>query len=240
MITPASIYAAVDGTWPAVKMHSHGPWILREGQGGGKRVSAATATDAPGAGDIAAAENAMRALGQTPLFMIRGADATLDSILADQGYNVVDPVNVYLADTGLLTDQPIPPVTAFAIWEPLAIMTDIWAKGEIGKSRLDVMHRANKKTAILARWNEKPAGTAFVAIHDGIAMVHAVEVLQHQRRQGVANWIMRAAGHWAAQNDADHIAVLCTHANTAANMLYQRLGFRKRCGYHYRQKPEST
>ena len=240
MITPEAIYAAIDATWPAARVYSHGPWMLREGRGGGKRVSAATVVDAPVAADLATAEDAMRALGQRPLFMIRSTDVALDGVLSDRGYEVIDPVNVYVADTSLLTNRPIPPVTAFAIWEPLAIMTEIWAKGGIGARRLDVMRRARQKTAILARWNEKPAGTAFVALHERIAMVHAVEVLKHQRRQGVAGWIMRAAGHWAAQNGAEQIAVLCTDANTAANALYQQLGFRKLCGYHYRQNPEDT
>jgi GNAT superfamily N-acetyltransferase len=134
----------------------------------------------------------------------------------------------------MLTDIAVPPVTAFAIWEPLAIMAEIWAKGGIGPQRLDVMARAQVKTGLLARWNEKPAGAAFVAVHDGIAMVHAVEVLEHQRRQGVAQWIMRRAAFWARDHGADTVSVLTTASNGAANALYQHLGFMPAGGYHYR------
>ena len=42
-MTPATLQAAMDATWPAAAMHRAGPWMLRNGAGGGKRVSAATA-----------------------------------------------------------------------------------------------------------------------------------------------------------------------------------------------------
>ncbi|MEX0309971.1 MAG: GNAT family N-acetyltransferase [Tateyamaria sp.] len=237
MIDAAAFYAAIDGTWPAASRTRAGPWTIRAGDGGGKRVSAATA-EAPVA-DLAEAETAMRALDQTPLFMVRQGEDALDRLLDQRGYTIVDPTNGYVAPIGTLTDIPIPRVTAFAIWEPLAIMDDIWAKGGIGPARLAIMHRAKVKTGILARHKDKPAGTAFVAIHDGIAMVHAVEVLPHQRRQGVAQWIMRRAAVWAAENGAQYIAVLTTAANGPANALYQGLGFQRHCGYHYRTAPET-
>lgn len=238
MTTPAALYDAIDGSWPAAAFHRVGPWMLRDGAGGGKRVSAATAVDPVTDADIAMAEDGMRRFHQRPLFMIRDTDQALDAFLKTREYRIVDPVNAYITETATLTDIPIPRVTAFAIWEPLAIMAEIWAKGGIGPERIDVMARAKTKTGILARWNEKPAGTGFAAIHNGIAMVHAVEVLEHQRRQGVASWIMRASAFWAQQNGADTMAVLCVAANQPANALYQRLGFRKLCGYHYRQHPE--
>ena len=132
----------------------------------------------------------------------------------------------------------MPRVTAFQIWEPLAIMTEIWAKGGVGPERINVMHRAATKTAILTRWNEMPGGVAFAALHDGVCMVHAVEVLEHQRGQGVAKWLMRSAGFWAQAQGATQVAVLCTKANAAANRLYQGLGFDLVGHYHYRQSPD--
>ncbi|MEO0766953.1 MAG: GNAT family N-acetyltransferase [Pseudomonadota bacterium] len=234
MINAQAFYAAIDGTWPAATKQNIGHWIIRDGQGGGKRASAATGD---GSGDIAQAEMAMRALNQTPLFMIREEDGALDAALDARGYQIIDPTNGYATPVQTLTDIPIPRVTAFAIWEPLAIMEEIWAKGGIGPARLNIMARARAKTGILARWNEKPAGVGFVAIHDGIAMVHAVEVLEHQRRQGVAQWIMRQAAFWARDNGAHTLAVLTTARNGPANALYQRLGFDPAPGYHYRILP---
>jgi GNAT superfamily N-acetyltransferase len=230
------LYQVIDHTWPAARLWTEGGWTLRDGQGGGKRVSAATIA-APEA-DIAQAETSMRAMGQRPLFMIRSGDDPLDTELAARGYAIVDPVNLYVAPVAQLTDVPIPRVTAFDIWEPLAIMLEIWAKGGIGPDRIKVMHRAKTKTAILTRWNEMPGGVAFAAIHDGVCMVHAVEVLEHQRQQGVAKWLMRRAAFWAERQGADRLAVLCTKANVGANRLYQSLGFAHVGDYHYRQSAD--
>ena len=229
----AKLYEVCDQTWPAARRWTAAGWTLREGQGGGKRVSAATQAD-PDA-DVAVAEAEMRALGQAPLFMIRSGDAALDQLLAVRGYSVVDPVTMYHLPIERLMDVLIPPVTAFEIWEPLAIMEEIWASGGIGPGRLAVMARAEIKTAILARWNEHPAGVAFAAVHDGVCMVHAVEVLPHQRRQGVAQWMMRRAAFWGQSHGATHLSALCTDANVAANQLYQALGFAPAGAYHYRQ-----
>lgn len=236
MTAPGAIYDVIDATWPAAAKTQVDGWTIRDGKGGGKRVSAATAQDAH-FDHIERAEAAMRALGQTPLFMIRAGEDALDNDLAARGYDIVDPTNAYVTPVASLTGIPIPRVTAFAVWEPLAIMEEIWAAGGIGPERLAVMARTQVKTAILARWQDKPAGVAFVAIHDGIAMVHAVEVHTHQRRKGVAQWIMRRAASWAQENGAHTLAVLTTAANAPANGLYQRLGFARATGYHYRISP---
>lgn len=231
-------FEAGDATWPAAKRFAQGPWTLREGQGGGQRVSAATAREAVSDADIPLAEAAMREMDQRPLFMVREGEAALDDLLAARGYSIVDPVTVLSVPITKLTDVPIPPVTAFCIWEPLAIMAEIWTAGGIGPARLAVMERAATKTGILARWNEKPAGVAFAALHEDICMVHAVEVLPHQQRQGVATWIMRAAAHWGQAQGARELSVLCVEENARAQALYAKLGFAPVGRYHYRKSPD--
>lgn len=230
----ADLYAVCEATWPPARSwQAHGV-TLRDGKGGGKRVSAATCDGLPE--DLTAAEADMRAIGQDPLFMIRAGEHALDTHLAEAGYAVIDPVNLYCAPVSLLTKVPVPPVTCFAVWEPLAIMREIWASGGLDPARLDVMARARTKTGIFARWNERPAGVGFASISHNIAMVHAVEVLPTQRRQGVAQWIMRKSAFWAAEQGAKWISVLCVKENNAANRLYQGLGFAHAGSYHYRIK----
>lgn len=231
----------VDGTWPAAAYHEHGPWLLREGRGGGQRVSAATLqgkvaqADLPAA--IAEAETQMRALGQEPLFMIRAEDAPLDEALEDQGYRIKDPVNIYVAPIGPLAAERPPRVTALLAWEPLAIMRDIWAEGGIGAGRIDVMMRARgPKTGLIGRLNDHPAAAGFCAIHKSIAMVHALEVLPHQRRQKMGRYALREFAHWAKMQGASHLSLVVTRANTGANALYTSLGMRHVGEYHYRIK----
>ncbi|MEZ5716438.1 MAG: GNAT family N-acetyltransferase [Paracoccaceae bacterium] len=173
---------------------------------------------------------------QPPLFMIREGQGALDRQLHGRGYAIVDPVSLYVAPVGLLTTEPVPPVTAIPVWEPLAIMRDIWAAGGIGPGRIAVMERApGPKTSIVARWNDHPGGCAFVAIHDGIAMLHALEILPHQRKQGLGKWMMRRAAFWARDHGATHLSIVVTQANQGGNALYASLGMTLVGQYHYRK-----
>lgn len=232
----SQLYQVIDGTWPAANEVRQGPWLIRDGQNGGQRVSATIAVDTFTEADLELAEDAMQALNQPRLFQIRAGDTQLDAMLAARGYQIVDPVNLWVAPVGeVATDYP-PPVTAFHVWEPLAIQIDIWAKGGIGEDRLNVMRRAKgPKTALLGRLNDSPAGAGFVAIHDSIAMVHALEVLEHQRKQGMGRYFMRLAAFWAQDKGASHLSVVCTQANEGANVLYSKLGMSLAGQYHYRK-----
>jgi GNAT superfamily N-acetyltransferase len=243
MTLPAAktLYDVLEATWPAATMHRAGPWMIREGLGGGKRVSAATAEADVTEDDITTAEAEMRALGQDALFMLRPEDSVLDQMLNQRGYRVIDPVDLYALPVDTLTQERLPLVTAFHIWPPLAIMPDLWAEGGIGPARLAVMNRVTvPKTAILTRQTDQPAGVGFVAIHDGVAMVHAIEVTPKLRRQGVGTKILRGAAEWAQDNGATHLALAVTCANTGANALYASLGMSVVGHYHYRINPGTT
>lgn len=234
-MTPDRITDLIDATWPAATTRAIEGWTIREGAGGGSRVSAATAI-APGkVADIAEAEAAMRALGQTPLFMVRHGESALDRDLGQRGYQVKDPVTVYRLPIEALTDTRPPPVTCFEVWPPLAIQEEIWAAGGVDAARLAVMARANDpKTTILGRLDDTPAGTLFAAVHDGTVMVHAVETAARFRRKGLGAHMMRAAAFWGRDNGADTLALLVTEANEGANALYTSLGMTPAAGYHYR------
>lgn len=231
------LYTAIEATWPPAGRWSQAGWTFRDGAGGGKRVSAATAEGQIGPAQIDAAMQVMVQRAERPLFMVRAGETTLDRALDAVGLEVIDPVVIYTAPISTLTDQAIPPVTTFVVWEPLAIMREIWAAGGIGPARINVMERAAQKTAIFGRWKMRPAGAAFAALHEDICMVHAVEVLPAHRRHGMAQWMMRAAAFWAQTRGARHISVLCVADNIAANALYTALGFVETGRYHYRIAP---
>ncbi|MCG7623934.1 GNAT family N-acetyltransferase [Epibacterium sp. Ofav1-8] len=235
--TDPKYYDVVEATWPALRRRQLGPVTLREGGGGGSRVSAATVDGSVTEAQIAKAEAEMQALGQSRLFMIRDGQTDLDTQLAALGYEVMDPVNLWSCAPEILTDVEIPRVTTFCVWEPLAIQNEIWDAGGIGPERRAVMERATcTKTSLLGRWDDKPAATAYVGCHDRTAMLHALEVLPHQRRKGVGVWMMRQAAYWAADQGAEELVVICTRANAGANALYASLGMREVGQYHYRIK----
>ncbi len=238
-MTPQILYQTTDATWPAAEYLTVGNWTIRRGDGGGQRVSSATANGPVTSEDISVAEQAQDALGQPHLFMIRHGDEALDGLLDTKGYRIKDPVNQYACPVETLTKIAPERLAAFPVWPPLAIINEIWTEQGIGAGRQAVMARAKgPKTAILARQNDRAAGVAYVAIHGTTAMLHALEVVPEQRRQGVAVNIMGVAAKWAQDNGATGFSVICVRDNLPANRLYASLGMENVGYYHYRIKDQ--
>lgn len=235
-MTPDTLAAVAEATWPPHATATVGPWLIREGAGGGQRVSAASPVADWTADDIPAAEAAMRALGQTPLFVIRPGDEALDTALAGRGYARHDPVIAYAAPLSELAEVQPPFLTSFPHWPPLAVARQLWEEGGIGPARVAVMDRVQvPKTAILGRAGDRAAGAAFVAVHGNVAMLHALEVAPALRRNGCGHNILRAAALWARDQGADTLALLVTERNIAARALYASLNMRAVGQYHYRK-----
>jgi len=237
--TSQKLYVLIDGTWPAGAKRAVGPWMVRIDDRGGNRVSATTAEGPVTDGDICTAEEAMKDVGQTPLFMVREGDEELDAALAVRGYVTKDTTNMYAAPVAKLTDQRPPPVTTFEVWPPLAAQEEVWSEGGIGQGRWDVMDRARPpKTSLMGRIDDTPAGTAFVAMAADCAMLHALEVSPAYRRRGLARHLTCAAAFWAQDQGTAYLTLLTTQANEAANTLYTSLGMTLVGQYHYRTLPE--
>lgn len=238
MTRPArkTLFEAIDATWPAQSYIERGNWLIREGAGGGNRVSAATVRSDAVASDLSDLEAGQAALGQTALVMVRGGDEALDSMLEGAGYRLKDPVELRLGPTATLATQTVP-LAAVPSAQCLGVQDEIWDAGGIGPARRAIMERVDgPKTWLLGRDSNRPCGTAFVAIHEGVAMVHALEVAEFARRRGVAANMMRGAAKWAQDNGAEWISALVTAANAPARALYTSLGMQAVENYHYREK----
>lgn len=238
---PKKLIEVCEVTWPPAARQHLGAWTVRDGQGGGNRVSATTehwpATDA----DLPAAENAMLSLGQERLFQIRSGEDKLDALLEEHGYIIRDPVNIWAIETAKLTAEPIQRATAYTMWPPLELVREIWADGGIGAERQAVMERADcEKAAVLVRVLDHPGGAAYVGLHDGIAMVHGLHVMPAERRKGAGSLLVRAAAKWAEGHGAKVLSLIVTQGNHAANPLYTSLGMTLVGHYHYRVRPEGT
>jgi len=231
-MTPETLADVMQATWPPARAWAQGPFTLRDGAGGGKRVSAASAAGDWAEADIAALEAAM----PEPLMLIRAGDESLDAALQTRGWRLVDPVVAYAAPVSAL-EAELPPLSAFPHWPPLEVALEIWGEGGIGPARLQVMNRVTTdKAAFLARLGDRPAGVAFAAHHGVEVMLHAVEVRPNLRRQGVGEVLLRAAANWAAGMGASRVSLVVTTRNTAARALYTRLGMQAVGQYHYRMK----
>jgi GNAT superfamily N-acetyltransferase len=231
-MTPDRLAQLMEATWPPASHHRLGPFTLRDGAGGGKRVSAASLDADFAAADLDAVEAAM----PEPLMLVRAGQDALDTALEARGWRVVDPVVAYSAPVARLTAE-LPHLTAFAHWPPLEIARSLWAEGGIGPERIAVMDRvAGPKAALLGRLDDRSAGVAFVACHQADSMVHALDVRERHRRQGLGKNLLHAAANWAAEQGADRLSLVVTRQNTAARALYARLGMEVVGSYHYRMK----
>jgi GNAT superfamily N-acetyltransferase len=220
----ARLFRVLEATWRAASLREDAGWTLREGAGGGSRVSAGTA--GPGA----------RAQGAPPLVQVRPWDGALDAELAALGYRAFDESVLYLASAERIAGA-MPHASVYWSAERLAVMEEIWQAGGTSPARLGVMDRApGPKTFLLCRAGDRAAGTGFAVIAEGVAMVHAIEVLAELRRKGVARLLMRGAASWAAQNGAGWLALAVTAANAEARALYESLGMEEAARYHYRTR----
>ena len=224
------LMAAIDATWPPAEMVARDGWVLRRGAGGGKRVSAAS-----GAGDVASAEAAMRHWGQASLFRLIPEDADLDNALGASGYEVVDPVALYVGRAADMVGAQSHLAAAYRCQLRPAAMEEIWTGGGIGPDRLAIMDRCTvPKLHLMSRAAERPAGTAFWAVDGDVAMIHAIEVLPEQRRQGAAVLLIELAARLAVEHGATWLALAVTEANEPACALYEKLGMQVAGRYHYR------
>ena len=234
-----TLFEAMEATWPAAARHRAGAFVVREGRGGGARVSSATAeapwTDA----DIASAEACHAALGQPALFQIRPGEEDLDAALAARGHALRDRVILLSAPVAALTG-PLPALACFAHWPMLALQRDLWAAGGIGPARIAVMDRVGvPKATLMARDGDRTAGTAFVACAGDIAMLHALYVLSDLRRRGIARQMLCAAANWAAEHGAATLTLAVTADNAAALALYASAGMAEAGRYHFRGQDDA-
>lgn len=224
-----ALFEALEATWPPAASRQVGPFRLRDGAGGGKRVSAALLD-----GDFSPA--ALEAVADQPLFQLRPGQEALDAALVERGYRKIDPTIMMQAPVAALAEKPRP-VSLPTIWPPLAIQRRIWEEGHVGPERVAVMLRAcDPKMSFIARIRDKPAGVGFVAIHRGIAMLHALHVEPAFRREGIGVRMVRGMAYWAEQQGAETFALAVTEANAAARALYRGLGMAEVAAYHYRER----
>lgn len=225
------VLEVVDVTWSAAEFFPCGPFTLRRGNDGGKRVSSASVEGAFAQTDILAVAAEMARIGQPELFQISDTDEALDEALARLGYDITDRVTLFAVPVDLIADMG----SATLAPEPTLDMTTLWAEGSIGKGRLDVMRRVTApKTCLIETLNGQPAAVAFVGCDRDTAMFHALEVRPSARRNGLGQRLIRAMAAWTKSQGATTLTLVVLSENQAACGLYRSLGFVEVGKYHYR------
>ncbi len=234
----ARLLQVLDSTWPAAETRRLGPFLLRRGDGGGNRVSAASTDHADvEAGPIARAEEAMRAWSQPPRFRLTPANAALDRRLAAMGYAEHDRSLLIAGPVEAAASGESVPHDGIPCDRPLALMRAFWAENGIGPARLRVMERvALPKTHLIARLGDRAGAAAFLAVDGEIAMLHALVVAPGSRRAGLGRRMMARAAIWAKERGARILAVATTGENLPAQRLFAGLGMTVVGQYHYRTR----
>ena len=225
-----ALMQALDATWPPQRVWHDGPFLMRDGAGGGQRVSATFLK--PGANPDEAIDLIHKM--ESPLFRVLEGDDDQARLLERAGLQRHDTTLFRVGPAADIATKPGPAKVFFG-WPVLEAHRRVWAKGGIGPARIEVMQRApGTKTALLGRLGDAPVATGFVAISGDIAMLHALEVLPEARRCGVGRTLTEAAADWAVSQGARWLGLAVTKANTGANALYEGLGLAHVGGYHYR------
>lgn len=235
-MTPDPTLAKVfETSWPAAETRDSGAFRSGRGLGAGGRVSSTVALRPDwDTVDLPAVEAVHRAWGQRPMFRVPQQDERLRDALAARGYAAETPTAIMQADCAALLAEPVPEMTCFTIWPPLAIQCDLWAAGSINPARQAVMPRVlPPHTSVLGRLDDRAAGAAFVVADGPVAMIHAIEVAPQFRRRGLAGWMIRAAAAWATEQGAARLGLAVSRANAGARAAYDSLGFHEAGSYSY-------
>ena len=228
----AAILAAVRATWPPSDLVRSGPFDLPAETEGSRRATSARLR--PGEG--ATVEDVARVEAARPgtVFGTRdGAEDALADLLRARGY-VEGGVSDLMAGPVAPLLGPLPPVTGFVHWPPLAACAALWdAHGNPAARRRPMLRSPGPKAVILLRHADRAAGALFVACHAGLAVLHMVLTLPSARRQGVGLVGLRHAAAWAAEQGAAHLALPVEADNAPAVALYRRAGLARRGGYRY-------
>ncbi|WBU62988.1 GNAT family N-acetyltransferase [Paracoccus aerodenitrificans] len=232
-----SLERAFEESWPAAEYIETGGLRTGRGLGGGMRVSSTRPTGSEcHEDDIDRAVEIHQGWSQNPAFRVPEGHP-LEEILKTRDWQPNTRTLILSAAVTELADRDIPPVTSFAIWPPLAIQKELWTEQGIGAARQEIMSRVElPKTSILGRIDDRAAGTAFVAAARDHAALHALEVIETQRRKGLAGWIVRNAAFWAQQQGCKTMFLAVTAQNRPAIALYKTLGFSEIAAYHYWQR----
>ncbi|MGH3389161.1 MAG: GNAT family N-acetyltransferase [Actinomadura sp.] len=162
----------------------------------------------------------------------------LDPVLAERGYRRHGLMSLQVASTAHVLDQapPCSPRVRLA-GRPAPAWFDIWraVHGGDSRSESDMLDRV-----------ERPGGYACATIGDDVAAVgravadtgwagvFGMATLPEARGKGAARHVLAALAGWAGAHGADRMYLQVELDNVPALRLYDRMGFREICRYHYR------
>jgi GNAT superfamily N-acetyltransferase len=227
--------------WPAAEAHRADGWLLRRTPALTRRRSnSALPLGDSDARDLAVVEAFYARRGGRALVQIAPADrhGHLDAELARRGWSVDGATDVLVAavEDVLARMQPgdvaVRP-RADAEW--VATWAACEGRADADEHAREVLARIEPAAGYaLAR---DGAGVGLAVCERGWAGLFSIATARDARRRGVAQAVVHALVHWAAQRGAQRIYLQVEAGNAPAHALYARAGFIRSHGYHYRLAP---
>jgi len=166
---------------------------------------------------------------------------SLDSLLAERGYDEQSPMSLQTAGTAHVVDRLGPPPPWVAVDErPTRAWFDTWHAVHGGDPRTEwaLLERVTQPCGFARAVLDGVVVAVGRAVADtGWAGLFGIATLPKARGRGAARAVVAALAHWAAARHADHLYLQVERDNVAACHLYARAGFTELCGYHYRAAP---
>jgi ribosomal protein S18 acetylase RimI-like enzyme len=233
--------------WRGTSSQRLGEWLLRAGSGFTGRANSVLPLGSPGCSldeALLVVDEFYRRHALTPLVQVPHAPETvaLDGDLAVRGWTLFNATQVLVADvnTALAT---CPPVAGL----PPALFDDRpsaeWLAGYVYRgtplpdSAVAVLENASNVVFGSLVDTDGQAGVVRGVVTDGWLGVTALTVDETRRRGGVGQQLMGELMRWAAARGARSVYLQVADENTAALGFYDRIGFTRHHGYHYRRAP---
>jgi GNAT superfamily N-acetyltransferase len=226
--------------WPAAEAVRHDGWLLRHTPSLTRRRSNSALPLAGDHRDLACVEDFYARRGTRALVQVSPAEERtgLDAELAGRGWTREGATDVLVADAGGALAATAPGEVALAE-RPDAGWIAAWAtceeRPDADEHARTVLARIEPATAYARTTDDLGVGLA--VCERGWAGLFCVATAASARRRGIAGHVVHALTAWAIEHGARRLYLQVESANAPAHAFYERVGFARSHGYHYRAAP---
>ncbi|MHA7305112.1 GNAT family N-acetyltransferase [Arthrobacter sp. TMN-49] len=238
----------MNAAWPAPEVVDGDAWVLRSAGSVTQRANSAWPRRPPADLDEALRLTAgwYAARRQPVIFQVtrRPENDSLERLLDRERYSRQSETLIMAAANNAAEAVPVPEGITLTVTDaPSDAWMELWwrIEGRGGAAAREVAHEILTGVPSLYASALNPdgavVGTGRLTVVNGWGGIYCMSVHPECRRQGVAAAIVRQLLDAARERGAAQSWLLVTAANTGAQALYERAGFRQMGRYHYRQAP---